>query len=525
MATDKGKEWTLQDHQEKVKFILTDKTLTPHQVTYALAAVGRDLLATPGMAPDVEGDYIMMKEKGWICDLNEGHVTYMPRYILPDYGRLMEKGSVFLRLSPPKTLLDAITALLAMYASVPSVTHFPVYIGRLDRLLEPYVEKEMEKSGGEDSSYEMIKMFLRTIDRTIFDSFSHGNLGPEDSKTARLILRAERELQNSTPNLTLLYDPQITPDELAVLAVETALDCAKPSFAKDSMFRAELGENYGIASCYNGLPVAGGAYTLTRLILARVAEGSKNKEDFMNHTLPWAIDTMMAFMDAKIDFLVKEAPFFRANFLAKEGFVRPDRFNGLFGLVGMNECVNILMEREGKEGRFGFDVGADNLALEIMDFIKARVDRHENPHCSYWKGRFMLHAQVGTDADIGISPGTRIAIGREIPLYEHIRHAGLFHKYFPSGTGDIFPFDSTAGKNPEAVLDIFKGAFDSGMRYISTYSKDSDVIRITGYLVKRSDMDALEKGEAVLNDTVVLGLTSRQKSKIEERKVRKVEEE
>ena len=137
----------------------------------------------------------------------------------------------------------------------------------------------------------------------------------------------------------------------------------------------------------------------------------------------------------------------------------------------------------------------------------------------------MLHAQVGTDADSGISPGTRIAIGSELPLYDHIRHAALFHKYFPSGTGDIFPFDSTAAKNPEAVLDIFKGAFDSGMRYISTYSSDSDVIRITGYLVKRSDMDALEKGEAVLNDTVVLGLTSRQKSKIEERKVRKIEEE
>jgi len=525
MAEEQGKKWTLAQHQEKVKSIISDETLTPHQMTYALAAAGRDLLDTPGMDAQVEADYRDMKAKGWICDLNEGDVTYMPRYILPDYAKLMEKGSDFLRLSPPETLLDAIMALLAMYSSVPSVTHFPVYIGRLDRLLEPFVKKEMEKTGGEETSFQMIKMFLRTIDRTVFDSFCHGNIGPEDSKTIRLILRAERELQDSTPNLTLLYDPKVTPDELGALAIETALDCAKPSFAKDSLFREELGDHYGIASCYNGLPVSGGAYTLTRLILARVAEGAKDKEDFMTRALPWAIDTMLAFMDAKIGFLVKETPFFQTNFLVKEGFIQPDRFNGLFGVVGMNECVNTLMEKEGKDGKFGYDVGADNLALEIMDFIKDRVDHHENPHCPFWKGRFMLHAQVGTDADSGISPGTRIAIGSELPLYDHIRHAALFHKYFPSGTGDIFPFDSTAAKNPEAVLDIFKGAFDSGMRYISTYSSDSDVIRITGYLVKRSDMDALEKGEAVLNDTVVLGLTSRQKSKIEERKVRKVEEE
>lgn len=521
----KNKDLTLKDHQEKVLDIIKDLTLTPRQVDFALAAAGRDLWDTPGMDSKVKDDYDEMKEKGWICDLNEGNITYTPRYILPDYSLLMEKGSKFLRLDPPQDLLDAVTALLAMYQSVPSVTHFPVYIGRVDRLLENFVQKEIEKTGSDESAFNIIKMFLRTIDRTVTDSFCHGNLGPEDSKSLRLILRAERELQNAVPNWTLLYDPLITPDDLGTTAIEAALDCAKPSFAKDSLFKEELGEDYGIASCYNGLPVAGGAYTLTRLMLARVAEGAKNAVDFMDRVLPWAIDTMLGFMDAKIEFLVSETPFFENNFLIKEGFVESDRFNGLFGLVGMNECVNTLMAKEGSEERFGHDKGADQLALDIMEAVDKRVRDHFNPHCPFWKGSFMLHAQVGTDADTGISPGTRIAIGDELPLYDHLRHAGLFHKYFPSGTGDIFPFDSTALKNPEAVLDVFKGAFDSGLRYISTYSSDSDVIRITGYLVKRSDMDLLEKGETVLNDAVILGLASRQKSKIEERKVRNLEEE
>ena len=59
-----------------------------------------------------------------------------------------------------------------------------------------------------------------------------------------------------------------------------------------------------------------------------------------------------------------------------------------------------------------------------------------------------------------------------------------------------------------------------GMRYISTYSSDSDVIRITGYLVKRSDIEALEQGRQVVNDTVVLGMGAKKNCHVYERKVR-----
>ena len=78
----------------------------------------------------------------------------------------------------------------------------------------------------------------------------------------------------------------------------------------------------------------------------------------------------------------------------------------------------------------------------------------------------------------------------------------------------------TSAGNPEAVLDVIKGGFKVGMRYISTYSSDSDVIRITGYLVKRSDIEALEQGRQVVNDTVVLGMGDKKNCHVYERKVR-----
>ena len=509
---------TLQTHRQNVRSIIKDKTLTHEQTMMALASAGRDLLDLPG---EEARRFHELKEKGWLCDLNEGRVTYVPRYILPDYRVFMKKGCAFLRLDPPADLYEATMGLLAVYRHVPSVTHFPVFIGRLDELLEPFVLKEIREKG-EESAFRLIKGFLRHVDRTVTDSFCHANIGPKASRTGELILRAERELQDSTPNITLLYDPDLTEEDFAVHCVRTALDCAKPSFANHRMFLSELGEEYGIASCYNGLPIGGGAFTLSRIILARVAFDSSGKEEFFAKNLPGAIDALLAFMDEKIRYLVEETPFFATSFLVREGWIRRDRFNGLFGLVGLAEAVNDLQCKEGIAGRFGSDPKADELGLEIMEQIRRRVRKHRNSYCPFYGNRFMLHAQVGIDSDSGISPGTRIPIGEEIPLYDHLRHCGLFHKYFPSGTGDIFPFDATAEKNPQAVLDVFKGAMQAGMRYISTYTSDSDVIRITGYLVKRSDIEALKKEQPVVNDTVVLGMRSAEKSRVEERKVRKL---
>ena len=114
-----------------------------------------------------------------------------------------------------------------------------------------------------------------------------------------------------------------------------------------------------------------------------------------------------------------------------------------------------------------------------------------------------------------------VPIGEEPEeLIDHLKHCEKFHKYFPSGTGDIFPIDTTVHKNNEFLLDIIKGSFREGIRYLSFYATDSDVIRITGYLVKRSEIEKLEKGENVLQDTTALGMGAKHNGHILERKVR-----
>ena len=38
-------------------------------------------------------------------------------------------------------------------------------------------------------------------------------------------------------------------------------------------------------------------------------------------------------------------------------------------------------------------------------------------------------------------------------------------------------------------------------RYITTYLKNTDLIRVTGYLVKKSEVEKYRKGEVALRDT------------------------
>ena len=121
---------------------------------------------------------------------------------------------------------------------------------------------------------------------------------------------------------------------------------------------------------------------------------------------------------------------------------------------------------------------------------------------------------MGIDSDHGTSPGTRIPIGEEPDeLIDHLKNISLFHKYFPSGTGDIFPVDVTVHRNPQYVLDIVRGAMRMNIRYLS-------FIRITGYLVKRSEMEKLDRGENVLQNTTGLGLGAAKNCKVLNRRVR-----
>lgn len=436
-----------------------------------------------------------------ICDLNEGYAIYRPRYILPDYSVYIKKGCQFLDLPPPKDLDEALDGLLIIYSHVPSITTFPVYIGRLDELLDPFITDE-------EQDYIKIKRFLNHIDKTVPDSFCHANIGPYDTKAGRLILKAVIELENPTPNMTIRYDKAKTSREFAELAAKACLLVSKPSFANDAYYISDLGEQYGVASCYNALPECGGAYTLTRLRLGTIGRACKTVDEMVNHRLPKVAKLALSTMDKRHKFLVEQSNFFETDFLVKEGFIERTNFTGMFAIVGLADATNHLLKQEGLDETFGKSKRGDEIATQIMEKLREVTNAHQGLYAERTGNRYLLHAQVGAsmhEEDKANAPAHRVRVGEEPTLLAHLKQSAPFHQYFPSGTGDLFAFDQTYVDHLDAVVDIIDGAFALNYRYITTYLKNTDLIRVTGYLVKKSEVERFRKGEAVLRDTTWYG--------------------
>lgn len=436
-----------------------------------------------------------------ICDLNEGYAIYRPRYILPDYSVYIKKGCQFLDLPPPKDLDEALDGLLIIYSHVPSITTFPVYIGRLDELLDPFITDE-------EQDYIKIKRFLNHIDKTVPDSFCHANIGPYDTKAGRLILKAVIELENPTPNMTIRYDKAKTSREFAELAAKACLLVSKPSFANDAYYISDLGEQYGVASCYNALPECGGAYTLTRLRLGTIGRACKTVDEMVNHLLPKVAKLALSTMDKRHKFLVEQSNFFETDFLVKEGFIERTNFTGMFAIVGLADATNHLLKQEGLDETFGKSKRGDEIATQIMEKLREVTNAHQGLYAERTGNRYLLHAQVGAsmhEEDKANAPAHRVRVGEEPTLLAHLKQSAPFHQYFPSGTGDLFAFDQTYVDHLDAVVDIIDGAFALNYRYITTYLKNTDLIRVTGYLVKKSEVERFRKGEAVLRDTTWYG--------------------
>ena len=490
--------------------LVTSRKLTYEQKVNALAHAAEDTLS-PLNIPERTRFYM---DKGVICNLNEGNAPYRPRYIMPDYEKAVRNGVAFLEMAPPQDFDELLTFLQVLYRHVPSITTYPVFLGDLDKLIEPFIgglsDAEVKKK---------LRLFLIYLDRTITDSFCHTNIGPEETRAGRLIMEVDRKLQQAVPNLTLRYDPAITPDSYAEQAILTSLSVANPAICNDVLNR-DTYDRYGISSCYNILPIGGGSYTLTRIVLPRLAAMAESREEFIKTLLPEALLCMADYMSERIRFIVEKSGFFESHFLAKEGLVERDRFVAMFGLVGLAEAANHFMP-EGK--KYGSDAEADELAEQIMTVISDFAAKYECPYCAISNHRLLLHAQVGIDTDYGITSGVRIPVGDEPEsIYDHLRHSARFHRFIPTGCSDILPFDITGKQNPAAVLDIVKGAFAVGQKYIAFYGSDSDLVRITGYLVKRSEMEKWNKGQAVLQNTTQFGAPAYDSGHLADRKVRKI---
>lgn len=459
---------------------------------------------------DKEYDYI---EKDIICDLNEGNLPYRPRYIVPKYDVLLEKGVEFLEIPIPQDLDELLDSLLILYSHVPSITSFPVFIGFLDNLINPFL------TGNDVEDQKKIKRFLNHIDKTITDSFCHANLGPVCNKATTLVLNAVLELDNPTPNMSFLYDEDLCDEKTYTLAIKAGLLKSKPSFANHKYYQSE-NDQYAIVSCYNCLPVQGGAYTLTRIRLGTLARQFDNIEDFMNE-LDNVLTANLAIIDKKIKFIVEKSNFFSSSFLEKEGFISKDRFNAMVGIIGLYDCVNHLVKASSTQEQFGFNEQADAIAHRILSFMEDKVNNHFAPYSMH--NKYQLHAQVGaslSDEDYLNTPAHRLKVGQEPMLYDHIKQIAPFQKYFPSGTGDLFAFDQTWSQKPEALKPIIAAGFKHGMRYLTVYQENTDLIRVTGYLVKKSEVNKVRAGQPVMRDTEAFGEGTDRCAQVFSRKVK-----
>ncbi|GLC29517.1 YjjI family glycine radical enzyme [Clostridium omnivorum] len=505
----------MRSNMSDILDIATSKGLTYQQKLVNLAGVAGRLL-DPRDILGYTDEEMMYIENEMICDLNEGYAIYSPRYIVPDYYVLLSKGCEFLDIKPPEDLDELLDSLLILYSHVPSITSFPVFIGDLDKLIDPFITDEVK-------DYIKIKRFLNHVDKTIADSFCHADIGPEKTKAGELILKAVMELENPTPNMTIRYDKDITPRDFALKAAEACLKVSKPSFSNDKKYCHDVGD-HRIVSCYNALPHGGGAYTLPRLRLGTIVKGVKSLEELLNHRLPKVTNAMATMIDKRIKFLVEKSNFFETSFLVKEGFIKRENFTAMFGIVGLADAVNYILKLEGLNERFGTSKRGDEIGHSILKVVDGIANTHEAVYCERTNDRYLMHAQVGASLsaeDYDNTPAHRIAIGDEPILPVHIKQAAPFHEYFISGTGDLFALDQTYLNKLDAVLDIIEGAFASGARYITTYLNNTDLIRVTGYLVKKSDAMKAGQGQAMLRDTDILGFGSNDRAHVFERRVRK----
>ncbi len=281
--------------------ITTSPSLTMQQKLINLGNVAERLISPKDLLGYSDEEMAYMDNQ-MICDLNEGYAIYRPRYIVPDYGVFIEKGCEFLDISPPKDLDECLDGLMILYRHVPSITSFPVFIGHLDQLFEPFMTDEA-------TDYVKIKRFLNHIDKTITDSFCHADIGPYETTAGRLILKAVIELENPTPNMTLRYDKAKTSRAFAELAAKSCLLVSKPSFSNDVKYTEDVG-SHALCSCYNALPFGGGAYTLSRLRLGTIAKSVDSLEVLINEVLPKVSKLMLSIMDKRISFLVEKSNFF-----------------------------------------------------------------------------------------------------------------------------------------------------------------------------------------------------------------------
>jgi hypothetical protein len=162
------------------------------------------------------------------------------------------------------------------------------------------------------------------------------------------------------------------------------------------------------------------------------------------------------------------------------------------------------------------------MGWRVVETVAGLVSDTPLPYCEGNGGRAFLHSQSGIDSDLGVTAGSRIPIGEEPPLAQHLLAVAPNHRHFASGVSDIVHFDDTVTRNPQAVVDVIRGALATGMRDVTFNLDSNDFIRITGYLVRKSDLAKLAETGVARHGSDVLAAGSVENSHVTDRVVKRV---
>lgn len=89
----------ITDMKKEVKAVIDNCALTHEQAMMNLSSIPLNYVEFFDTTPR----FRELQEAGVLCTMSEGNGTYAPRYILPDYEKLMREGCKFLRLDPLPT--------------------------------------------------------------------------------------------------------------------------------------------------------------------------------------------------------------------------------------------------------------------------------------------------------------------------------------------------------------------------------------------------------------------------------------
>jgi hypothetical protein len=174
--------------------------------------------------------------------------------------------------------------------------------------------------------------------------------------------------------------------------------------------------------------------------------------------------------------------------------------------------------------KMGHTDWANDMAEEIVKLFHQYIKSEPAVYCDGTGGRHGVHAQSNIDTDVDVTPGVRIKYGEEPGVLDHIRLSSRLHKYFDTGCSDIYVFEETAKENLDGMLQIIKGAIKNDIRILSVNCDSTEFLRITGYLVKKKDMERYFRGESLREDSVVLGAESLYPGHLLDRKVKSLNE-